>query len=60
MQVELVQSEYDRTNLRPRILHIGFGAFARAHTMQYLDAGLTAQGGDWGAIVVRLNWGLPT
>ncbi|PCJ05757.1 MAG: fructuronate reductase [Rhodobacteraceae bacterium] len=57
MQVELVQPEYDRTKLRPRILHLGFGAFARAHTMQYLDAGLAAQGGDWGAIVVRFNSG---
>ncbi len=57
MQVKLAQPKYDRTNLRPRILHLGFGAFARAHTMQYLDAGLTAQGGDWGAIVVRLNSG---
>ena len=57
MQVKLLQPEYDRSKLRPRILHLGFGAFARAHTMQYLDAGLTAQGGDWGAIVVRLNSG---
>lgn len=57
MQVDFVQPEYDRIKLRPRILHLGFGAFARAHTMQYLDAGLTALGGDWGAIVVRLNSG---
>ncbi|WOI56559.1 mannitol dehydrogenase family protein [Palleronia sp. LCG004] len=48
---------YDRAALKPRILHIGFGAFSRAHTMWILDRGLDAEGGDWGVIAARLNSG---
>jgi fructuronate reductase len=48
---------YDRAALRPRILHIGFGAFGRAHPMWFLDRGLDAAGGDWGVIASRLNSG---
>lgn len=47
---------YDRGKLKPRLLHIGFGAFARAHTLRYLDDALGA-GGDFGAVVARLNSG---
>lgn len=49
--------ECDRKALKPRILHIGFGAFARAHQMVYLQEGLNKTGGDWGVIAVRLNSG---
>ena len=48
---------YDRGALRPRILHIGFGAFARAHPMWFLDRGLDAAGGDWGVVAARLHSG---
>ncbi|MCE0506301.1 mannitol dehydrogenase family protein [Roseivivax sp. GX 12232] len=48
---------YDRAALRPRILHIGFGAFGRAHPMWFLDRGLDAAGGDWGVVAARLNSG---
>lgn len=54
--VELVENNYDRAALRPRILHIGFGAFARAHQLVYLDHCL-AGGGDWGVVACRLNSG---
>lgn len=43
--------------LQPRILHIGFGAFARAHLMVYLQD-LRDAGGDWGVIACRLNSGI--
>jgi len=43
--------------MRARLLHIGFGAFARAHVLRTLDAGNRARGGDWGAIVARLSSG---
>ena len=49
---------YDRTTLRPRWLHIGFGAFARAHPLFVLDRGLRADAsGQWGVVVARLNAG---
>lgn len=48
---------YDRSKLKPRVLHIGFGAFSRAHTLRYLDDALDTAGGDFGAVVARLNSG---
>ena len=53
-----IPCSYDRAGLRPRILHLGFGAFARAHPMVYLHHGLTAKGGDWGVVAARLNSGV--
>ena len=53
-----VPFSYDPTTLRPRILHLGFGAFARAHPMVYLHHGLTVAGGDWGVVAARLNSGV--
>ena len=57
MQIETLAPAHDRQGLRPRILHIGFGAFARAHQLVYLDQVL-ADGGDWGVIACRLNSGV--
>lgn len=48
---------YDRSALRSRILHIGFGAFARAHMLVYCDEALRKGGGDWGVVAARLNSG---
>lgn len=49
---------YDRTQLRARWLHIGFGAFARAHPLYVLHQGMTTGAQpDWGVIVARLNSG---
>lgn len=39
---------YDRSILRPRIVHIGFGAFHRAHQALLTDRLLNQEGGDWG------------
>ncbi|MFI8415901.1 mannitol dehydrogenase family protein [Serratia sp. NPDC078593] len=39
---------YDRRALRSRIVHIGFGAFHRAHQALLTDRVLNRQGGDWG------------
>jgi mannitol 2-dehydrogenase len=38
---------YDRSRLRPRVLHIGVGGFHRAHLAMYLDQ-LAEKGSDWG------------
>ncbi|ABF61996.1 Fructuronate reductase (plasmid) [Ruegeria sp. TM1040] len=58
MTNSLIPCSYEQTLLKPRILHIGFGAFARAHPMVYLHHGLVAEGGDWGVVAARLNSGV--
>ncbi len=45
---------YDRAALKPRIAHIGFGAFARAHVAMHLHETLAADGSDWGMRVIEL------
>lgn len=39
---------YDRTLLRPAIVHIGVGGFHRAHQTVYLDALARAGNLEWG------------
>ncbi|MFU1878429.1 hypothetical protein, partial [Enterococcus faecium] len=39
--------DYDRTKLVPRIVHLGFGAFHRAHQAVYFDRLLAAGHLDW-------------
>ena len=46
---------YDRAALRPRIVHLGLGAFFRAHGAIYTEDVLHARGGDWGIIGVSLQ-----
>ena len=47
---------YDRSRLRPRIIHLGFGAFARAHWMSYhQDYLLQNPQSDWGVVVCGLQ-----
>jgi fructuronate reductase len=48
---------YDRSRLRPRLLHLGFGAFARAHWMGYHQDLLHKHpDGDWGVVVTDLKF----
>lgn len=68
--VRIVHPIHDRSTLRGRILHLGFGAFARAFLSTILDETLDAMtadgeadwgpdwGPDWGMIAVRLNSGV--
>ncbi|KAA8730369.1 mannitol dehydrogenase family protein [Ewingella americana] len=51
-QVQL--PNYDRGQLKSRIVHIGFGAFHRAHQALMTDRVLNKQGGDWGICEVSL------
>lgn len=46
---------YDRSKLKPGILHIGFGAFHRAHQAVYTDLALAREFGDWGIIGASLR-----
>ncbi len=46
---------YDRTKLRPRIVHLGLGAFFRAHGAIYTEDAMLEKGGDWGIAGVSLR-----
>ncbi|MCW1413230.1 mannitol dehydrogenase family protein [Rhizobium sp. 1AS11] len=46
---------YDRSRLKSGILHLGPGAFFRAHFAPFTDAALAAEGGDWGIEVASLR-----
>ena len=46
---------YDRANLAPGIVHLGLGAFARAHLCDYTEDVLEQEFGAWGVIGVSLR-----
>lgn len=48
---------YDRVKLKPRMLHLGLGAFARAHVLVFHDDMLRRTGSDWGVVAARLHSG---
>ncbi|PLW77804.1 hypothetical protein C0081_07870 [Cohaesibacter celericrescens] len=49
---------YDRSALKPRLIHLGFGAFARAHWMGYhQDLLLKHPKSDWGVVVSDILFG---
>ncbi|MGC6386367.1 mannitol dehydrogenase family protein [Ewingella sp. S1.OA.A_B6] len=50
---------YDRNLLKTRIVHLGFGAFHRAHQALLTDRVLNKLGGDWGFCEISL-FGDPT
>ena len=48
---------YDRSQLKPRLLHLGFGAFARAHWMGYHQDYLAKHPeSGWGVVVTDLKF----
>ena len=48
---------YDRNNLAPRIIRLGFGAFHRAHQGVYADILAAEHNSDWGYCEVNLIGG---
>ncbi|GAJ93044.1 mannitol dehydrogenase family protein [Agrobacterium sp. SHOUNA12C] len=53
---DLIESPvYDRQALKPGIVHIGLGAFHRAHQAIYTDAALAHAFGNWGIVGVSLR-----
>ncbi|EMD6815148.1 mannitol dehydrogenase family protein [Citrobacter koseri] len=48
---------WDRNTLVPRIVHLGFGAFHRAHQAVYADILAAEHGSDWGYTEVNLIGG---
>lgn len=49
------QPSYDRASVKPGIVHLGIGAFHRAHQAFYTDEVLNRFGGDWGIIGCSLR-----
>jgi len=49
------QPDYSRQGLRPRLLHLGCGAFHRAHQAVYADTLASCHGSDWGYCEVSLS-----
>jgi mannitol 2-dehydrogenase len=51
----LLVPSYDRSSLRPSIVHIGVGGFHRAHQAVYLDSLARAGSTDWGEVGIGLR-----
>ncbi|WP_394801946.1 mannitol dehydrogenase family protein [Rhizobium halophilum] len=51
----VVKPAFDPKTLKPGILHIGLGAFHRAHQAVYNDLALAKEPGDWGIVGVSLR-----
>jgi fructuronate reductase len=47
---DIILPSYDRSALKPGIVHLGIGAFHRAHQAFYTEAALNKFGGNWGII----------
>jgi len=54
LPAEVVRPQYDRSAIKPGIVHIGIGAFHRAHQAVYTEQVLAEYGGDWGIIGASL------
>ncbi|OCG23971.1 D-mannonate oxidoreductase [Gilliamella sp. wkB108] len=54
---EVVVPTYDRSNLKTKIVHLGFGAFHRAHQAVFADILATEYNSDWGYCEVNLIGG---
>jgi len=50
-----LSAPYDRDAIAPGILHLGVGAFHRAHQAYYVDQVLATHGGNWGIIGVSMR-----
>lgn len=55
LPAHVLRPAYDRAALTPGIVHIGIGAFHRAHQAVYTDAALAAAFGPWGIVGVSLR-----
>ncbi|WJM85458.1 mannitol dehydrogenase family protein [Dickeya chrysanthemi] len=53
----VITPAYDRAALKTRIVHLGFGAFHRAHQAVYADRLAAEHAGDWGYCDINLIGG---
>ncbi|ASI94168.1 fructuronate reductase [Vibrio rotiferianus] len=54
---QLTQPTFSRSNLKSRIVHLGFGAFHRAHQALFTNEMLEKTGSDWGICEINLFGG---
>lgn len=54
---QVLKPEFDRSKLKTRIIHLGFGAFHRAHQALYTSEMLAKTGSDWGICEINLFGG---
>src|SRR5258707_9355628 len=52
---DIARPGYSVGQIKPGILHLGTGAFHRAHQAWYADAALAASGGMWGIVGASLR-----
>lgn len=55
LPADVALPQYDRSRIKAGILHLGIGAFHRAHQAFYTEAVLNQYGGDWGIIGCSLR-----
>lgn len=55
LPVQVAVPSYDRDGIAPGIVHLGVGAFHRAHQAVYVDDCLAAGETDWGIVGVSLR-----
>ncbi|UCI27131.1 mannitol dehydrogenase family protein [Mesorhizobium sp. B2-8-5] len=55
LPAEILVPRYDRKSVAPGIVHLGVGAFHRAHQAAYVDACLADGESDWGIAGVSLR-----
>lgn len=57
LSANAIVPQYDRNKLVPRLVHLGFGAFHRAHQAVYADILAQDHGSDWGYCEINLIGG---
>jgi len=55
LAASVIRPKYDRNKIKPGIVHLGIGAFHRAHQAVYTEAVINQFGGDWGIIGCSLR-----
>ena len=55
LPADVVRPAYDRSAVKAGVVHLGIGAFHRAHQAAYLEAALNAGDLRWGIIGVSLR-----
>ncbi len=55
LKPDIQQPAYVRRALKPGIVHLGLGAFHRAHQAAFTEQAMANSGGDWGIIGVSMR-----
>ena len=57
LNTNVIRPTFDRSRLKTRIVHLGFGAFHRAHQALFTNEMLEKTGSDWGICEINLFGG---